>query len=127
VTFSSTTRRILAELETSQKIASSDHVQSILEVGRALARDNDPRAQLAQSILPSCLACLEQGDSFRQSFKSDVLSGIPKVRWFDDKFWCVLLMLLDRTGKDNTHLGGPIHQMILEIHDDFDPRDMIDG
>lgn len=62
--------------------------------------------------------------SLKKYFVDTVLSSIPRPYRYDDVFWCCFLAEIDDSGNPECSLGGPLHKMVYEIHDDFDPDDV---
>lgn len=84
-----------------------------LEVARGVAKlvtTNPPRFTSFSSV--------------KKYFVDTVLSNIPKRYVYDDVFWCCFLAEADNSGIPECSLGGPLHKMVLKVHDDFEPDDV---
>lgn len=64
------------------------------------------------------------GGKLDDYFRDVILGSVPETSWYDDVFWCCFLCLAAGTDIEECYLGGPLHCLVYEVYDDFDPRDV---
>lgn len=87
-----------------------------------------PQVEEARSIAKGIASNPPKNDSpqFLAAYVKDtVVSKISGKTRYDDVFWCCLLHILDLEAVPNCSIGGPFHNLIYRIYDDFDPEDVI--
>lgn len=95
-----------------------------------LARNkNLPQLDLATKIADAISSAPPDEDSYgylASYLRTHVLSQIPNPTRYDDTFWCCLLHLLDQQQVPECQIGGPLHEFIYRVYDDFDPQDVLE-
>ena len=93
-----------------------------------LARQNAwPQLELAQSVARHIASSPPRQDSrhaIASYVKNNIVAKVPRKTRYDDVFWCCLLHILDAESVPECSIGGPLHELIYQVYDDFDPEDV---
>lgn len=88
-----------------------------------------PQLDLAHKVAQGIAASPPSKDSIADMgnyVKKHVVSQIPRKTRYDDVFWCCLLHVLDAESVPECTIGGPFHELIYRVYDDFDPEDVLE-
>lgn len=99
-------------------------IHRVYEIARKKAL---PQLELAQKVSKRIAASPPQHDSavaLGTYVKENIISQIPRKTRYDDVFWCCLLHILDTEAVPGCTLGGPMHELVYKVYDDFDPEDV---
>lgn len=103
----------------------SDKVRRVYELAKI---SNKPQLDIARGVaqlVASDPPRFTSFDSVKKYFVDRVLSNIPRRYVYDDVFWCCFLAEADDSGIPECSLGGPLHKMVIKVHDDFEPEDVV--
>lgn len=104
-----------------------DQAPGIHRVYALAQKGSWPQLELANSVAKHIAASPPSYDSKRAMglyIKKNILSRVPQKTRYDDVFWCCLLHVLDAEGVPECSIGGPFHEFIYKVYDDFDPADV---
>lgn len=108
-----------------EKFASHGDVADVVaEKARKIGK---PQYKLALDIVSSLTEKpnIRSLSDMRKYFVDNVLSKVSRRVYYDDVFWCCFLSSLNSSWGPEFSYGGPLHQVIVEVHDDFDPSDVV--
>ena len=104
-----------------------DQATGIHRVYELARRNNMPQLEQAQTLARHIAASPPRHDSpnaLGSYVKENIVSKMPRKTRYDDVFWCCLLHILDAESVPECSIGGPLHELIYKVYDDFDPEDV---
>jgi len=104
-----------------------DQATGIHRVYELARRNAWPQLELAQKIAHHVASAPPRQDSrpaLGSYVKENIVSKVPRKTRYDDVFWCCLLHILDAESVPECSIGGPLHELIYQVYDDFDPEDV---
>jgi hypothetical protein len=99
----------------------------VTRVHRWAVENCKPQADTAEAVAKLVISSpprFTSFDSVKKYFIDVVLSNLSRRERHDDVFWCCFLAELDSSGLPECSLGGPLHKMVYQVHDDFEPDDV---
>lgn len=104
----------------------AEGIHRVFELAQKQAR---PSLGLARKVASYCAGSPPKSDSRKylvSYVKRNILSQVPRNTRYDDIFWCCLLHMLDAEDVPECYIGGPLHELIYQVYDDFDPADVLE-
>lgn len=109
--------------------SASDQAEGIHRVFELAQNQARPSLDLAKKVAAHCIGTPPKNDRRRDLVsyvKRNILSLVPRNTRYDDIFWCCLLHILDAEDVPECYIGGPLHELIYQVYDDFDPADVLE-